>query len=62
MCKERVNYFPRCSGWFFFNVNQDKAAYTLSDFTLKNLKIKAECKEDKFDMVENISLSNIVIE
>ena len=52
----------RCKCSFFFNVGRDDEQYTLSHFTLRNLRIKADDERNYFDAVEDIVLDGVVLE
>ena len=50
-----------CSCYQFFNVSSSRD-YHLRSFSLKDLKIQAENKQNGYNSVEDISLENVTIE
>ena len=52
----------KCECDTFFNVYKDEEQYTLSEFTLKNLQIKAKNEGNSFDVIDNITIENVVVE
>ena len=51
----------KCACEVFFNVSRDDKEYTLSDFTLENLKIHAENRENNYSAVDGISIQNVEV-
>ena len=50
-----------CSCYQFFNVSSSRD-YHLRSFSLKDLKIQAENKQNGYDAVEDILLENVTVE
>lgn len=46
----------------FFNVSCDATQYRLSDFTLQNLQVETQNKGSAYDVVNGISVDNVLIE
>ena len=45
----------------FFYVNKDEKEYSLSNFTLENLRIKTDLKGTEYSNVDGISIINVEV-